>query len=156
MKKRILVVSIFAVLALTFCVACSKEAPVQQVETAEVSPEEETVEETEQEPVELETSVETRPIHISFVNQCDVDIAMLSVIQPITGEQNQEGKLPAGAAMELDVDWPVDEEEFHWALYNDAGEIYMECTTDITVASSEATITLVGDQEVKQIQEEYK
>ncbi len=132
----------------------SVETPVQEEVVTEQPAEQE--EQPTEETVAEEPQDNTRAIKITFVNQTGVDIGMLSVIEPTTGEQVQVDPIPADESLDLEAAWPNDVDTFHWALYNADGDLYMESETDITVAQSEATITLVGDGEVSEIQEEYK
>ena len=158
MKKNVTLCFLLVAMSLALLPACGKNTEPQEIEEQIETPAEEApvAEEPQEEPEEEEPAIDTYDLHITFVNQCNVDIGMLSVIDPVTGEQAQVDPIPAGESVSLDAKWPVDATEFHWALYNVDGDLYMECTTDITVASTDATITLIGDDEVTQIQEEYK
>lgn len=166
MCKKLLVGFMSAAMCMALLLGCGKneasEEATEEVvtEVADTQGESDTKDEqtqAEAEPTpEVEPQVATRAIHITFTNQCGVDIGMLAVIEPTTGEQASVDPIPAGESVSLDADWPEDESEFHWALYNDDGELYMEGVTDLSVATSKATITFLGEGDVSQIQEEYE
>ena len=158
MKKNVTLCFLLVAMSLALLPACGKDTKPEEIEEQEETPSQETpvAEAPQEEPEEETPAVDTYDLQITFANQCNVDIGMLAIKDPLSGEQTEVAPIAAGEAVELAVAWPVDATEFHWALYNADGELYMECTTDITVASTEATITLLGDTEVTQIQEEYK
>ncbi|MBE5909141.1 MAG: hypothetical protein E7278_09945 [Lachnospiraceae bacterium] len=154
MKKTMFTTILAALLSAVLLMGCGKEVTVEKKPTPKPEPQVETTE--PEETKEEEPQVETRSLTITFVNECQVDIGMLSVIDPVTGEQAQVDPIPAGESISLDAAWPVDVTKFNWAIYNQAGELYMECETDISVAKTAATITLVGEDEVEELREEYE
>lgn len=155
MKKTMLMTTLAAMLCAVLFIGCGKEVTVEKKPVEKEEPVVETAE-PEQTEESKEPQVETRDLTITFVNECQVDIGMLSVIDPVTGEQAQVEPIPAGESISLDAAWPVDVDSFHWALYNLDGELYMECETDISVAKTAATITLVGEGEVEELREDYE
>ena len=97
-----------------------------------------------------------RDLSIHLVNTSGVEVGMVSYINPATKEQVDVGALPDGTLLTLDFVWPLDVAEFQWALYNTEGQLCMECTTDISEASTAATLILTGEGNVESVTTQFE
>lgn len=95
---------------------------------------------------------EVRNMAICFVNRLGVDIGMISVIDPVTGEQVNVDALADGETILIGSNMPKEIKELDWAIYNSKGELYSESTTDISAANDSVWIVLKGDKAVDEIQ----
>lgn len=93
---------------------------------------------------------------ISFTNHCSIEIGMVAVIDPRTGEQLNVGSLSDGETLTVGADWPDDVTSFDWALYNTDGELCIEATTDIRSASHSVSLLLTGNGTVETIEEQFE
>lgn len=179
MQKKI----VFPILAISMLSCClllggcgqSSAAPsaeiVQTQETeiasTEASTAPETVETTE--PVSVSETSEvpgsnevsgaesdTRELTLSVVNMCGVDIGMVAVIDPVTGEQVNLDSLADEESLSMEADWPSSVKEFQWALYNTDGELCIEGKTDISTAKTSATLLLTGDGDLEKVEELFE
>lgn len=107
---------------------------------------------TEKQPTADETSIETMSISIQIVNMCGVDIGTFSVIDPANGEQINIDSIANEEIMSIDANWPVDTENFQWALYNQSGELCLEGSTDITGVTSRVLLVFTGDGNVENVE----
>ena len=98
----------------------------------------------------------TRELSIHLVNTSGVEIGMVSYINPATKEQVDVGALPTGTLLTLDFVWPSEVTEFQWALYNSDGALCMECTTDISAATSSATLILTGESQIESVTAQFE
>lgn len=129
--------------------ATSSEIPVTL--PADVSPTpEETISPTES------SSEETRTLTLSVVNMCGIEIGMVAVIDPVTGEQVNLDALSDQESISMEADWPSSVKEFQWALYNTDGELCIEGKTDISSAQTSATLLLTGDGDLEKVEELFE
>lgn len=151
MKKRIIVLSFLLLTAfcLCGCNAIKKEGEFSSTESViETTIPEETDVETES---SLEDVIVTKPLTIVVVNATEVDIAMFSIIDPISNEQLQVGALPTSKGLSIEINWPEDVTSFDWAIYNINGELCIEASTEIQDANSGVTLTLLGTDNVESV-----
>lgn len=145
---------IFAVSILSCCLlfgGCSQNSAGEDSETvaalpADVSPDPDTS------AIES-TSEDTRALTLSVVNMCGIEIGMVAVIDPVTGEQVNLDSLSDQESISMEADWPSSVNEFQWALYNTDGELCVEGTTDISSAQATVTLLLTGDGDLEKVEE---
>lgn len=101
-------------------------------------------------------SEDTRSLTLSVVNMCGIEIGMVAVIDPVTGEQVNLDSLSDQESISLEADWPSSVTEFQWALYNTDGELCIEGTTDISAANTSATLLLTGDGDLEKVEELFE
>lgn len=102
------------------------------------------------------TAEDTRALTLSVVNMCGIEIGMVAVIDPVTGEQVNLDSLSDQESISMEADWPSSVSEFQWALYNTDGELCIEGTTDISSAETSATLLLTGDGDLEKIEEVFE
>lgn len=95
------------------------------------------------------TSEDTRALTLSVVNMCGIEVGMVAVIDPVTGEQVNLDSLSDQESISMEADWPSSVNEFQWALYNTDGELCVEGTTDISSAQTTVTLLLTGDGDLE-------
>ena len=100
--------------------------------------------------------VETRALTLTFINMCNVEIGMVAVIDPATGEQFNLDALSNEESISMEANWPVSVKEFQWALYNSEGELCIEGKTDISTAETAAILVLTGEGNVEKIEEVFQ
>lgn len=152
--KKSFIRHIFAVSILSCCLlfgGCSQNSAGEDNETvaalpADVSPDPDTSS-TES------TSEDTRALTLSVVNMCGIEIGMVAVIDPVTGEQVNLDSLSDQESISMEADWPSSVNEFQWALYNTDGELCVEGTTDISSAQATVTLLLTGDGDLEKVEE---
>lgn len=98
------------------------------------------------------TAVQTKTITISVFNMSDVYIGMFSVIDPVTNEQINLDSLESGTSVSLECNWPEDITEFHWALYNEAGELCIDASTDISAVNKAVALMLSGEGTIDNVE----
>ena len=104
-----------------------------------------------------ETSeAETRTLTLSVVNMCGIEIGMVAVIDPVTGEQVNLDSLSNEESISMEANWPLSVNEFQWALYNSEGELCIEGKTDISTAETAAVLVLTGDGNVEKVEEIFQ
>ena len=103
-----------------------------------------------------ETDTDIRKLTLSVVNMCGVDIGMVAVIDPVTGEQVNLDSLADEESLSMEADWPSTVKEFQWALYNTDGELCIEGKTDISTAKTSATLLLTGDGDLEKVEELFE
>ena len=103
-----------------------------------------------------ETETDIRKLTLSVVNMCGVDIGMVAVIDPVTGEQVNLDSLADEESLSMEADWPSSVKEFQWALYNTDGELCIEGKTDISTAKISATLLLTGDGDLEKVEELFE
>ena len=91
------------------------------------------------------------PVEITVVNMCGADIGMFAMIDPGSGEQINVDSIGNGESITIGVNWPCDETELQWALYNEAGELCIEATSDLTAITKSATIIVSGDGDAETV-----
>lgn len=97
-------------------------------------------------------AAETKSITITVLNFTNISIGMFSVIDPVTNEQiNLDGMEP-GESISLECNWPVDTNAFQWALYNQAGELCIDASTDILGAEKAVALAITGDETVDNVE----
>lgn len=102
------------------------------------------------------TSEDTRALTLSVVNMCGIEIGMVAVIDPLTGEQVNLDSLSDQESISMEADWPSSVNEFQWALYNTDGELCVEGTTDISSAQATVTLLLTGDGDLEKVEELFE
>lgn len=102
------------------------------------------------------TSEDTRALTLSVVNMCGIEIGMVAVIDPVTGEQVNLDSLSDQESISMEADWPSSVNEFQWALYNTDGELCVEGTTDISSAQATVTLLLTGDGNLEKVEELFE
>ena len=148
---------IFTVSILSCCLlfgGCSQNSDGEDTETvaalpADVSPDSDTS------AIES-TSEDTRALTLSVVNMCGIEIGMVAVIDPLTGEQVNLDSLSDQESISMEADWPSSVNEFQWALYNTDGELCVEGTTDISGALTTVTLLLTGDGDLEKVEELFE
>lgn len=105
-----------------------------------------------------ETTVEstTKKLVISVVNNCQADIGMFSVIDPVTKEQINLDALANGELISFEAEWPVEIETFQWAIYNIDGDLYMEGDTNISTANTNVNLLLNGNGSIEDVVESFE
>lgn len=104
-----------------------------------------------------ETTVgDTRSLTLSVVNMCGIEIGMVAVIDPVTGEQVNLDSLSDQESISMEADWPSSVTEFQWALYNTDGELCIEGKTDISTANTSATLLLTGNGDLEKVEELFE
>ena len=102
------------------------------------------------------TSEDTRALTLSVVNMCGIEVGMVAVIDPVTGEQVNLDSLSDQESISREADWPSSVNEFQWALYNTDGELCVEGTTDISSAQATVTLLLTGDGDLEKVEELFE
>ena len=102
------------------------------------------------------TSEDTRALTLSVVNMCGIEVGMVAVIDPVTGEQVNLDSLSDQESISMEADWPSSVNEFQWALYNTDGELCVEGTTDISSAQTAVTLLLTGDGDLEKVEELFE
>ena len=102
------------------------------------------------------TAEDTRALTLSVVNMCGIEIGMVAVIDPVTGEQVNLDSLSDQESISMEADWPSSVTEFQWALYNTDGELCIEGKTDISSAKTSATLLLTGDGDLEKVEELFE
>ena len=102
------------------------------------------------------TSEDTRALTLSVVNMCGIEVGMVAVIDPVTGEQVNLDSLSDQESISMEADWPSSVKEFQWALYNTDGELCVEGTTDISSAQATVTLLLTGDGDLEKVEELFE
>ena len=102
------------------------------------------------------TSEDTRALTLSVVNMCGIEVGMVAVIDPVTGEQVNLDSLSDQESISMEADWPSSVNEFQWALYNTDGELCVEGTTDISSAQATVTLLLTGDSDLEEVEELFE
>lgn len=154
-KRMTKAVFIICLSALQLCLSgCQNNISVESsqapIETPAITPETtvEVVVNTES-PV---PEVSTKSLTISALNLSNVDIGMFAVIDPVTGEQVNIDSLAPGESVSLESNWPTDTEEFHWALYNQAGELCVDASTNISEAQKTVALLLTGKDTIENVE----
>lgn len=105
------------------------------------------------EPVQTEdTDKEVQALTITALNFTNIRIGMFSVIDPVTNQQINVAGMEPGESISLECNWPVNTTSFQWALYNQAGELCIDASTDITGANKTVALALTGDTTVENVE----
>ena len=153
--KKSFIRHIFAVSILSCCLlfgGCSQNSDGEETSsatTASTSPDSDTS------AIES-TSEDTRALTLSVVNMCGIEVGMVAVIDPVTGEQVNLDSLSDQESISMEADWPSSVNEFQWALYNTDGELCVEGTTDISSAQATVTLLLTGDGDLEKVEELFE
>ncbi len=133
---------ILVLLVLTLYIAgCGKNEEIQHI----------TVSDDSASTILFAKDADTMPIDIVIINECGVDVGMLSIIDPNTKEQINVSSVADGIALSIKANWPKDENTLHWALYNKKGELCIEASSDITGITEAAIVTISGDGDVEKV-----
>lgn len=124
------------------------------VEIVETIPEETTTEApTEESTIEIASEADNlKSITITVFNSSDINVGMFSVIDPVTNEQINVDSLESGAIVSLECNWPADTAEFQWALYNEAGELCIDASTDISTVNTAVALNLSGEGTIENVE----
>lgn len=109
------------------------------------------VKNTINENVTFSDSENSIPVIINFINISGIKIGMLSIIDPGAHEQLNIAALENDSSMNVEINWPKEEDAISWALYNEKGELCIEGTSDLTGMSEGATIVFGGDGNVTNV-----
>ena len=163
-KMKILktVIIILSVLLLGCLEGCKEKTPVVESipETSvSVSVSAPSVEPVVSEPVSASEDVsvssyeamETKTVKFDIVNTCGGNIGMVSILDPVTGEQLDIGALEAGLMVSIEMDWPVDQNVFDIAFYNVLGEFVCSSEVNIEGVESQVTIMIEGDGNIENV-----
>ena len=90
-------------------------------------------------------------ITFTISNLCGVDIGMISILDPYTGEQMDVGMLRAGLSMVITIQWPLDNTTFDFAVYNINGDLVSTSEVDITGVKESVSIVLSGDGNLESV-----
>ena len=162
--KKSFIRHIFAVSILSCCLlfgGCSQNsdgAETSSATTASTSPSETVADvspDSDSSAIES-TSEDTRALTLSVVNMCGIEVGMVAVIDPVTGEQVNLDSLSDQESISMEADWPSSVNEFQWALYNTDGELCVEGTTDISSAQATVTLLLTGDGDLEKVEELFE
>ena len=96
-----------------------------------------------------------KQITVSVLNLSNVEIGMFSVIDPASGEQVNLDRLYPGESYSLECNWPIDTQNFQWALYNMNGELCIDAATDISKAEKSVILVLLGDGTIEDVKEYF-
>lgn len=96
-------------------------------------------------------TMQTKSITISVLNLSDVNIGMFSVLDPVTGEQLNLDSMEPGSSVSLECNWPSDIQEFHWALYNENGELCIDAATDVSEVNTSVALLLTGEGNIDDV-----
>ena len=96
-----------------------------------------------------------KQITVSVLNLSNVEIGMFSVIDPASGEQVNLDRLCPGESYSLECNWPIDTQNFQWALYNMNGELCIDAATDISKAEKSVILVLLGDGTIEDVKEYF-
>ena len=130
----------------------------KQASTEETIPENESVStpETSAEPEPttetVDDSEKIKTITIAVYNSSDINVGMFSVIDPVTNEQINLDSLESGSKVSMECNWPIDTSEFHWALYNESGELCIDSSTDISNVQKAVAIILSGKDTIENVE----
>ena len=104
------------------------------------------------EPDDTDTEQNEDPeITFTISNLCGVDIGMISILDPYTGEQMDVGMLRAGLSMVITIQWPLDNTTFDFAVYNINGDLVSTSEVDITGVKESVSIVLSGDGNLESV-----
>lgn len=160
-NKYILALLTTTIVCSSILLGCKQESNETAVTVEEIPVEtvESTIEEVMTESVPDETLVETssevqnlKSITITVFNASDISVGMFSVMDPATGEQINLDSMESGDIISLECNWPADTDKFHWALYNEAGELCIEASTDISNVSSAVALKLSGEGTIDNVE----
>ena len=148
---------IFTVSILSCCLlfgGCSQNSDGEDTETVAALPADVSAD-SDSSAIES-TSEDTRALTLSVVNMCGIEVGMVAVIDPVTGEQVNLNSLSDQESISMEADWPSSVNEFQWALYNTDGELCVEGTTDISSAQTTVTLLLTGDGDLEKVEELFE
>ena len=104
------------------------------------------------EPDDTDTEQNEDPeITFTISNLCGVDIGMISILDPYTGEQMDVGMLRNGLSMVITIQWPLDNTTFDFAVYNINGDLVSTSEVDITGVKESVSIVLSGDGNLESV-----
>lgn len=100
---------------------------------------------------EAPPEVETKLISITVINLSKAEVGMFSIIDPLLKEQADVGQVNAEGTLSFQCNWPVDEKELNWAVYDKQGELLLESTTDLTECKEVVSIMLSGEDTIDDV-----
>ena len=129
----------------------TEESPVTEAsgETDASSTEELTIEDTSGEK-------DTFTLTIRVKNICGMSFGMFSMIDPVTGKQENLNAIADREILTLESEWPRDVTVMQWALYDTEGKLLAEAKTDISKAISQVQLTFHGEGSIEKIEESFQ
>ena len=129
----------------------TEETPVIEAsgETDASSTEELTIEDTSGEK-------DTFTLTIRVKNICGMSFGMFSMIDPVTGKQENLNAIADREILTLESEWPRDVTVMQWALYDTEGKLLAEAKTDISKATSQVQLTFYGEGSIEKIEESFQ
>lgn len=129
----------------------TEESPVTEVsgETDASSTEELTIEDSSGEK-------DTFTLTIRVKNICGMSFGMFSMIDPVTGKQENLNAIADREILTLESEWPRDVTVMQWALYDTEGKLLAEAKTDISKATSQVQLTFHGEGSIEKIEESFQ
>ena len=161
--KKSFIRHIFAVSILSCCLlfgGCSQNSDGEDTSsatTASTSPSETVAAQpADVSPDSDSSAIESTSEDTRALNMCGIEVGMVAVIDPVTGEQVNLDSLSDQESISMEADWPSSVNEFQWALYNTDGELCVEGTTDISSAQATVTLLLTGDGDLEKVEELFE
>lgn len=142
MKKCYIVLT---AILLLLCIAACGKAKGDEIKHIQINNEEDGT-------VVLASDASFSPIDVIFMNVSNVDIGMISIIDPLSHEQINVSSLVSGEVVSIGINWPKDEKLFYWALYNTNGELCIDGNSDLTGIKESATIIISGEGDETEIE----
>ena len=81
---------------------------------------------------------------------------MFSMIDPVTGKQENLNAIADREILTLESEWPRDVTVMQWALYDTEGKLLAEAKTDISKATSQVQLTFHGEGSIEKIEESFQ
>lgn len=109
--------------------------------------------------VSFETPVENEEATIDYklvvLNQCNADIGMVCMLDPVSAEQTEIGPLVDGTALIMNFEgWPERNTTLDLAFYNNSGNLVSTTEVDITGVESTVTVSLSGNGNIEKVKGE--
>ena len=100
---------------------------------------------------------ETVDFKLLVVNECNADIGMVSIIDPVGHEQMDLGSLANGSLLSMDfTSWPLEETKLAIAFYSKAGKLVSSSEVDLNGVTKQVSVFLSGDGNIEKIKCEVK
>lgn len=98
-----------------------------------------------------EADTDTKAINVTVANLSKVDVGMLSVLDPITGEQANVDGIASEGSLAFQCKCPITTKELQWAVYDDAGDLLLESATDLSDCKGTISILLSGEETIDDV-----
>ena len=141
MKKIFLPIFLLFILLLAGCDSSAKKEVVPYIK----------VENNELDKSIFKESSDGIPVSLTVLNMTDLDIGMFSLIDPKANEAIQIAPIDSQKYINMDINWPNNENEIRWALYNKDGGLCIEGKSDVTGVKESITIAFSGEGNVTDI-----